>query len=415
MAIEIVVPRLGWSMDEGTFVEWLKADGESVQAGDMLFVLEGEKAAQEVESFDSGILHIPAKAPQPGETVLVSQVLGFLLAEGEEPPEFTPTVAQKETVATPADTESVRDVVNVSAESGVAGVDSKRGKRNIASPRARRLASQNGISLAGISGSGKNGRIRERDVLAAMENGVAQTGDSRQLLQADFILPTQAGQVQPLTNVRRITAERMRASVVQTVPVTLHKKFNAGGLIAYRDRLKGSDLTPSYNDIIMKLAATLLRECPELNACWTPDGVYVYDDVNIAFAVDTDYGLLAPVVQQVDRLLLDDIAEYTSELISAAREGNLGEEQLKGGTFTISSLGTLGIDQFTPVINLPQAGILGIGRILEEPIVENGQVVSGYTMSLSLTFDHQVLDGAPAARWLQKLAQQLTNPNDFIS
>ena len=132
MAIEIVVPRLGWSMDEGTFVEWLKADGESVQAGDMLFVLEGEKAAQEVESFDSGILHIPAKAPQPGETVLVSQVLGFLLAEGEEPPEFTPTVAQKETVATPADTESVRDVVNVSAESGVAGVDSKRGKRNIA-------------------------------------------------------------------------------------------------------------------------------------------------------------------------------------------------------------------------------------------------------------------------------------------
>ena len=124
------------------------------------------------------------------------------------------------------------------------------------------------------------------------------------------------------------------------------------------------------------------------------DGVYVYDDVNIAFAVDTDYGLLAPVVQQVDRLLLDDIAEYTSELISAAREGNLGEEQLKGGTFTISSLGTLGIDQFTPVINLPQAGILGIGRILEEPIVENGQLVSGYTMSLSLTFDHQVLDGA---------------------
>ena len=139
MAIEIVVPRLGWSMDEGTFVEWLKADGQSVQAGDMLFVLEGEKAAQEVESFDSGILHIPAKAPQSGETVLVSQVLGFLLAEGEEPPEFTPTVAQKETVATPADLESVRDVVNVSAESGVAGVDSKRGKRNIASPRARRL------------------------------------------------------------------------------------------------------------------------------------------------------------------------------------------------------------------------------------------------------------------------------------
>ena len=415
MAIEIVVPRLGWSMDEGTFVEWLKADGELVRAGDMLFVLEGEKAAQEVESFDSGILHIPAKAPQPGETVLVSQVLGFLLAEGEEPPEFTPTVAQNETAATPAAPPSAGNVGNVSAERGISGVDSKRDKRNVASPRARRLASQNGISLTVISGSGKDGRIRERDVLAAMESGVAQTGNSRPPLQADFILPTQAGQVQPLTNVRRITAERMRASVVQTVPVTLHKKFNASGLIAYRDGVKGSDLIPSYNDIIMKLAATLLRECPELNACWTPDGVYVYDDVNIAFAVDTDHGLLAPVVQQVDRLLLDDVAEYTADLISAAREGSLSEEQLKGGTFTISSLGTLGIDQFTPVINLPQAGILGIGRILEEPVVENGQVVSGTTMSLSLTFDHQVLDGAPAARWLQKLAHQLTNPNEFIS
>ena len=211
MAIEIVVPRLGWSMDEGTFVEWLKADGESVQAGDMLFVLEGEKAAQQSSPLIQGFCIYPRKHLSLAKPCW-SAKCWFLLAEGESP-EFTPTVAQKETVATPADSESVRDLVNVSAESGVAGVDSKRGKRNIASPRARRLASQNGISLAGIRGSGKNGRIRERDVLAAMENGVAQTGDSRQLLQADFI-STQVRQVQPLTNVRRITTERMRASVV---------------------------------------------------------------------------------------------------------------------------------------------------------------------------------------------------------
>ena len=195
----------------------------------------------------------------------------------------------------------------------------------------------------------------------------------------------------------------------------IRDRLNAKGLIAYRDSLKGAGTTPSYNDIIMKLAANLLRECPELNACWTPDGVYIYDDVNIAFAVDSQYGLLAPVLNRVDNLLLDDVAEYTAELIADAREGKLAEDQLKGGTFTVSSLGTLGMDHFTPVINVPQSGILGIGRIVEEPVVEDGKVVAGYTLSLSLTFDHQVLDGAPAARWLQSLAHQLTQPADSIS
>ena len=207
----------------------------------------------------------------------------------------------------------------------------------------------------------------------------------------------------------------MQASAQQTVPVTLNTKFNAKGLIAYRDSLKTSATTPSYNDIIMKLAANLLRECPELNACWTADGVYVYDQINIAFAVDTDNGLLAPVINQVDKLMLDDVVEYSTELIQDARAGRLGEDQLTGGTFTISSLGTLGVDNFTPVINLPQAGILGIGRIVAEPLVEAGAVIAGHTMSLSLTFDHQVLDGVPAARWLQRLAHALSSPKEHIS
>ena len=409
MAIEIVVPRLGWSMDEGTFVEWLKADGQQVNAGDMLFVLEGEKAAQEVESFDSGILHIPAEAPQAGEAVLVSQVLGFLLEADEEPPVYIPAAPVPKSEI-PSESEPAREApVSAAASTG------KPTSRQIASPRARRKAAELGVTLEGIQGTGKNGRIRERDVVAAADSGVTKPTGSISAAESAMVMPSQSGQLQPLSNVRRITAQRMRASRQQTVPVTLNTKLNAKGLIAYRDSLKGAGTTPSYNDIIMKLAANLLRECPELNACWTPDGVYIYDDVNIAFAVDSQYGLLAPVLNRVDNLLLDDVAEYTAELIADAREGKLAEDQLKGGTFTVSSLGTLGIDHFTPVINVPQSGILGIGRIVEEPVVEDGKVVAGYTLSLSLTFDHQVLDGAPAARWLQSLAHQLTQPADSIS
>ncbi|MBK96346.1 MAG: hypothetical protein CMJ79_11655 [Planctomycetaceae bacterium] len=409
MAIEIVVPRLGWSMDEGTFVEWLKADGQQVNAGDMLFVLEGEKAAQEVESFDSGILHIPAEAPQAGETVLVSQVLGFLLEADEEPPVYIPAAPVPKSEI-PSESEPAREApVSAAASTG------KPTSRQIASPRARRKAAELGVTLEGIQGTGKNGRIRERDVVAAADSGVTKPTGSISAAESAMVMPSQSGQLQPLSNVRRITAQRMRASRQQTVPVTLNTKLNAKGLIAYRDSLKGAGTTPSYNDIIMKLAANLLRECPELNACWTPDGVYIYDDVNIAFAVDSQYGLLAPVLNRVDNLLLDDVAEYTAELIADAREGKLAEDQLKGGTFTVSSLGTLGMDHFTPVINVPQSGILGIGRIVEEPVVEDGKVVAGYTLSLSLTFDHQVLDGAPAARWLQSLAHQLTQPADSIS
>tara|TARA_Y100001934_G_scaffold64915_1_gene80562 strand:+ start:1002 stop:2231 length:1230 start_codon:yes stop_codon:yes gene_type:complete len=409
MAIEIVVPRLGWSMDEGTFVEWLKADGQQVNAGDMLFVLEGEKAAQEVESFDSGILHIPVEAPQAGETVLVSQVLGFLLEADEEPPVYIPAAPVPKSEI-PSESEPAREApVSAAASTG------KPTSRQIASPRARRKAAELGVTLEGIQGTGKNGRIRERDVVAAADSGVTKPTGSISAAESAMVMPSQSGQLQPLSNVRRITAQRMRASRQQTVPVTLNTKLNAKGLIAYRDSLKGAGTTPSYNDIIMKLAANLLRECPELNACWTPDGVYIYDDVNIAFAVDSQYGLLAPVLNRVDNLLLDDVAEYTAELIADAREGKLAEDQLKGGTFTVSSLGTLGMDHFTPVINVPQSGILGIGRIVEEPVVEDGKVVAGYTLSLSLTFDHQVLDGAPAARWLQSLAHQLTQPADSIS
>ena len=181
-------------------------------------------------------------------------------------------------------------------------------------------------------------------------------------------------------------------------------------MVALRERLKLEaidGIVPSYNDLLIHSAAQTLRELPELNACWHDNGIYFFDAIHIATAVDTPDGLLAPVVRDADRLTLREIAEQTRQLIAQARSGQLSQKQLSGGTFTISNLGSFDIDAFTPILNLPQAAILGVGRIIEEPVIRNGQLAVGKTITLSLTFDHRVLDGAPAARWLQRLCERI--------
>jgi pyruvate dehydrogenase E2 component (dihydrolipoamide acetyltransferase) len=392
MPIEVIIPRLGWSMDEGLFGEWLINDGDFVNVGDMLFVLEGEKALQEIESFDEGILHIPADAPQSGDTVAVGQRLAYLLAEGESPPapDTTAPVAENVENVQPAHkptqpTEPVTRTAN----------------RVVASPRARRTARQLGVEWATIPGSGRNGRIRERDVIAAAQQSPAQAG-----------LPKTRGTLQPPSKMRRTIAQRMLAAVQQTAPVTLTTKVDASQLFAARQRYKssGAENAPSYNDILVQLVANSLPQFPELNASWINDAVYTYDEINIAIATDTPQGLLAPVLRNATELSLEEIAAESQRLTEQARSGQLTEEQLSGGTFTITNLGMFDIDHFTPIINLPQTAILGIGRIADEPVIAGDKVIPGKTLSLSLTFDHRVTDGAPAARWLQRPSELILQP-----
>jgi len=392
MPIEVIIPRLGWSMDEGLFGEWLINDGDFVNVGDMLFVLEGEKALQEIESFDEGILHIPADAPQSGDTVAVGQRLAYLLAEGESPPapDTTAPVAENVENVQPAHkptqpTEPVTRTAN----------------RVVASPRARRTARQLGVEWATIPGSGRNGRIRERDVIAAAQQSPAQAG-----------LPKTRGTLQPPSKMRRTIAQRMLAAVQQTAPVTLTTKVDASQLFAARQRYKssGAENAPSYNDILVQLVANSLPQFPELNASWINDAVYTYDEINIAIATDTPQGLLAPVLRNATELSLEEIAAESQRLTEQARSGQLTEEQLSGGTFTITNLGMFDIDHFTPIINLPQTAILGIGRIADEPVIAGDKVIPGKTLSLSRTCDHRVIDGAPAARWLQRLSELILQP-----
>ncbi len=401
MAIEITIPRLGWSMDEGIFVQWLKEDGEMVTAGDMLFVIEGDKATQEIESFDSGILCIPDGAAVEGDVVQVGQVMGFLLAEGEAPPAYPPPA----NVA--SDSPEVPAMAATATDHDPSSNPATPSSRIIATPRARHTARNLGVDLTGIRGSGRAGRIRERDVLAQADQPPQPSPGAA--------ISTVGGKLKTLTAHRKVIAQRMRASVIQTVPVTLHTQVEAAALVAFRQSLQDSDVPPTYHDILVKLTAALLPQCPELNACWTDQGVYLYDEIHVAIAVDTPQGLVAPVIRDVPVLSLDEVAQRSHALIDAAHGGTLTSDQQTDGTFTVTNLGMYGIDHFTPVINASQSAILGIGRIRDEPVVVDNKLVAGKVLSLSLTFDHQVLDGAAAARWLEKLSVAIANPSDTLS
>jgi pyruvate dehydrogenase E2 component (dihydrolipoamide acetyltransferase) len=455
----ITIPRLGWSMEEGVFGEWLKAPGELVRAGDMIFQLEGEKATQEIESFDSGYLCIPADAPRRGTTVKVGETIGFLLAEGEPAPasvrrpQSNSFTAQPEapasaaSSASPVTKPSIASTSSIPAAPRAAGPSARRRARElgidlnavltpdptgrvlredvrpaapipndrksvgitvghlVATPRAKRRARELGIDWTCLDGTGREGRIRERDVLA--RQSVHGSNPTR---SAPETPPTEPGRFVPASRLRQVLAQRMTAGVHQAAPVTLTTKINVGSLVAFRERLKletTAGIVPSYNDILIQCAAETLRELPDLNACWYRNGIHVYDAVNIAMAVDTPDGLLAPVVRHADRLTLPQIAEQTRTLVAQTRSGALSQNLLSGGTFTVSNLGMFGIDAFTPILNLPQAAILGVGRIVDEPVVREDRLEIGRTLTLSLTFDHRVIDGAPAARWLQRLCEQI--------
>jgi pyruvate dehydrogenase E2 component (dihydrolipoamide acetyltransferase) len=454
MAIPIKVPRLGWTMEEGVFVEWLKPEGATIAPGDQLYVLEGEKAAQEIESIDGGTLRLPPDAPKPGQTVLVGAVLAYLLEPGEIP--HWEAMASGQQASRPAAQVPRREPPGSSTHGNEASrpaadplhgypvprlqppggstrgmelevgipitvasvVTSSAGRRRAISPRARRLAAELGIDWTAITGTGRTGRIRERDVRAFTEHRV---GTSRQTTST--AIPGEprpsSGRLVPLSAARRTIAGRMSASAHTVAAVTLTSKVDATNLVNFRDQFKAAgdspdSLVPSFTDLIVKLAAMALKQHPLLNASWRDDGIVFSDAIDIGIAVDTDAGLLAPVVRDVPSLGLRQLAAETRRLVERARARRLTAEELQGGTFTVTNLGMYGIDGFTPIINLPQCAILGMGRIVREPAVVGDQIVPRELLTLSLTFDHRVVDGAPASRFLDMLRQAVEQPAPWL-
>ena len=515
MAHKVTIPRLGWSMEEGTFAGWKRRDGDFVRAGEPLFELEGEKAVQEIESVDSGVLKLAADAPAAGAIVAVGRVIGYLLEAGETfpgaasptatqtvptvaappisvPPVAVPPVAVPPVavlpvtmpsaagssvppVASPSvrrlarelgvsltaavpvagnDRITARDVravaeargghradgglANPLASAGVVepsiehvrGAAPRSGRVRLhATPRARRLARQLGVELSTVLGSGRHHRIRERDVRShATSAGPARSAGPRPAgwaAASGSVSRSEAHEVagSPLTAVRRAIAANLRRSRDETVPVTLHARADAGNLVSLRDQFRagrGSSAAdarhlPSYTDLLVKLAAAVLRHHPRFAQRWQQGTLVPPRSWDIGVAVDTEEGLIVPVIRDVPALRISEVAVRVKDLAERARNRRLRPDEMEGGVFTVSTLGSLGVESFTPIIRWPEVAILGVGEIRREPrVVAEDRIEPRWTIRLSLSFDHCANDGAPAARFLKDLGSAIENPAAWL-
>ncbi|MCZ6867207.1 MAG: dihydrolipoamide acetyltransferase family protein [Chloroflexi bacterium] len=384
MATEVRLPQWGMEMAEGTIVKWLKKEGDAIKEGEPLVEVETAKIDTELESIASGILaHI--LVPE-GETIPIRTVLAVIAEPGEQVPrpQAVPSSLLPTTQPTP-----------ISASAATPAQE----RPNVqVVPAARRLAQQHGIELGLVQGSGPRGRI----LIADVEHAIAE-----QARPADQEVP-----VVPIVGMRRTIATRMLQSLQTMAQVTLTTEADVTDAMTLREGLarqwSENGLSPLH--LVIKATAQALKDHPRLNALQDEDQVRLMDQVNIGVAVSLAEGLLTPVVRDVDQKSLAEIAREAHQLAIKTREGKARPEDVTGGTFTITNLGTYDIDAFTPIINPPQVAILGVGRAVDKPVIKKGQITQATMMFISLTFDHRVVDGAPAAEFLQAVKGRLEDP-----
>ncbi len=402
MATFFAMPKLGMNMVEGTIVEWLAKEGQQVKAGQAILAIETDKATQEVESPASGTLARILK--DVGETVPCNTVMAVILAPGEALPTVIPDVIA-EGVAPKAEVEvkvqkaesPTSEVEPLPGPPPTGGEASGRAGRVSISPAARSLAEELGVDINKIPASG--GRIRREDVLAAYEAMQTQAG------------PAPKETRRPMTTIRRKIAHHMSQSARSTARVGLTLEVDVSQLIAWREELAAGGAKVSYNVLLAKLAAAALREFPYMNVQLAADDTIVeMSEINIGIAVDAERGLLVPVLRQVDRKGVARLQEEFAALSERALQGKSTLADLEGGTFTITNLGSLEIEQFMPIINVPECAILGVGAIVKKPVVIDDLIGIRPMMALTLAFDHRLVDGGPAARFLQRLKHLIQDP-----
>lgn len=413
---KVILPALGIDMESAVIEKWLKAEGDTVEAGEPLFFAETDKASTEIVSPASGVLKQIVR-PE-GSTVPVRETVALLEVEGAG--DVSEPAAPPVEGARPAPfTAAPEAAQKASPASPPAGSEARQLR---ASPAARKAAKELGIELSAVPGTGPGGRIQGSDVRAYAERaGTAlPTKPTTAGPPADMALPASAtgglpGRLVPLGRKRRLTAERMSLSARTVARLTMGMDVDVSEMTRLRARLlpqyeASHGVRISYNDLLVRAAATALRDHPYLNARWTDEGVYLVEPVNVGVAVAVDDGLVVPVIKHSDQKSLVEIAVELSGLLARAREDRLSYDDLAGGTFTITNLGMFGVDFFTPIVNPPEAAILGVGRIAELAARVNGEIVLLPTMTLSLSFDHRVVDGAPAAQFLQRVKALLEEP-----
>ena len=387
MAIFFAMPKLGMNMTEGHITSWLVKEGMVVKAGQPILEIETDKATNEVESPAGGII---ARILYPeGADVPCNSVLAVILAEDEALPESIPTMIGEE-VAPKA--EMAAKPQGAASASASGSPTSTSDRRVSISPSARKLAQELGVDTTKITPAGS--QIKREDIQRAFE--------SQSHLSAK---PTEVVK-KPLNGIRRVTAERMAQSVHTTARVALNIETNAENLIRYRALLEADGVGKvSYNLLVAKQAAQALHEFPYMNSRIVGDEIWEMGQIHIGIAVDTGQGLLVPVIKEVDRRSIQELHADFQALVERAATGHSTPEDLSGGTFTITNLGAFEIESFTPVINLPECAILAVGAILPKAVAIDGRVTVANMVTLTLTFDHRIVDGAPAARFLQRIKQ----------
>lgn len=450
MATEILLPQFGMGMQEAKILRWLKQVGDDVEEGEPLLEVEAEKVEVEVPCPLSGIL--ARIVVEVDETVPVREVIAIIMSPEEAA--STPLVNSTKARSDRAKADEPR-TVPASAPIGAAPIASAARPSVQVTPLASRVASENGVDLRDVQGTGPGGRITDGDVRRAIEarnavpsivpsplaaavqveprarrlaqehgidlsrvqgsgpNGRVLEADIRRFMEVPEVSANGREQVIVLSGKRGVIARRMVESLHAMAQLTLNSDANVTALVRLRETLKNQfDLT--YTDLLVKAVALALRRHPRMNASVVGQEIHLHVGVHIGVAVALDDGLIVPVVRDADRKALKEIAQENRVLTERARNGKLAPADVTGGTFTLTNLGTFGIDSFTPIINPPEAAILGVGRIVERIARREADLVWQQMMTLSLTFDHRAIDGAPAAAFLQTICEFLADPEPLI-
>jgi pyruvate dehydrogenase E2 component (dihydrolipoamide acetyltransferase) len=425
MATNVILPALGIAQDTGKIVEWLKAEGERVTQGEAIVTIETDKAAVDLEAPASGILaRVSAKA---GDEVPVAEVIAVILPDDEAAQADTspaPPASAFGGAPPPSDTLESKLAMHAApgADGAAAGASARNGRR-AASPKARRIATERGLDIAALRGSGPGGVVLAADVLAA--TATAQATATRMVETvapepapiAATAPPTETSPAagdHTLGTVWRLMAERTTQSWTSVPHFFLLREVTATRLIEWRERASRqvSDAV-TYTDLLVKVVAEALRHHPRLNASWADGTVAMHDEINVGIAVATEQGLVVPVIQRADELSLRGIARQRADLVTRAQAGHLRLSDLQGGTFTISNLGMYGIDAFTAIINAPQAAILAVGRIADRVVPVDGKPAVQPMLTLSLSCDHRVVDGARGAAFMAAVAALIEDPSEL--
>jgi len=451
---EVIMPKMGDAMEEGTLLKWLKSEGDEVEEGEPIAEIETDKASMEIEAEDSGTLH--EIIVKEGQDVPVGEAIAVILGEGEEPPESDGGAEAEDAEATEEESASGGHVESEESEadevsedggeaqaateeepSGGAQADGGADGQVRASPIVRRLARENNLDLSRIEGSGPQGRIVERDVRAALESGEAPQADGQAETEAPEAAPEEQPQeapqaiwqppelpepsrapgteVQAPSRMQQIIAERMTAAKQQIPHFYATVEVRMDEVMALRtqlnERLEEEEIKLSINDFVMKACASALKDFPKLNSLYTNEGIELHETVDMAMAVALEDGLITPVIRDCANKGLSAISRESKDLAQRAREMELTPDEYQGGTITVSNMGMFGVESFTAIINPPQAAIVAVSSIIKRPTYnDNDELVPANFMKLTLSADHRITNGAEGAHYMAAVERLLENP-----